>query len=206
MNNRSQLPALLRSLNLNENGVELGVLKADYSKLILENWPGHLYMVDAWKPFPKKEYEDGSNHSEFKSIITAVFDNIEGYENRTTLIRSTGHAASKLFNDYSLDFVYIDANHTYNCVKSDIEDWYKKIKIGGVLSGHDYINKLDCFNKENYNNGHKNFPIYLSAPGVESTYAGMFGVNPAVDEFCESHGYKLNITDEFLATWWIIKR
>jgi hypothetical protein len=34
----------------------------------------------------------------------------------------------------------------------------------------------------------------------------MFGVNPAVDEFIKKEGYELNVTDEFLGTWWIIKK
>lgn len=206
MQHRNQLPNLLNSLNLKDKGAEVGVFKGEFSKFILENWNGHLYMIDTWKPFPKKEYEDGSNKDEFKSIISEVFDNLEGYETRSTLIRSLSHEASELFEDYSLDFVYIDANHTYNYVKSDIESWYKKVKIGGILCGHDYINKLDCFNEENYKNGIKNFPIYLHTEDGGSCYAGMFGVNPAVDEFCKSHRYDLNITNEFLATWWIIKR
>jgi hypothetical protein len=34
----------------------------------------------------------------------------------------------------------------------------------------------------------------------------MFGVNPAVNEFCKDNGYLINKTDEFLATWWFIKK
>ncbi len=38
-------------------------------------------------------------------------------------------------------------------------------------------------------------------------YNGIFGVNPAVDEFCDENGYSVNITsdDEFFQSWWIIK-
>jgi len=42
------------------------------------------------------------------------------------------------FDDSSLDLVFIDANHTYDYVKEDIECWYPKIRNGGILSGHDY--------------------------------------------------------------------
>ena len=37
-----------------------------------------------------------------------------------------------------LDFVYIDANHNYECVKEDIEHWYPKVKVGGIIAGHDF--------------------------------------------------------------------
>jgi hypothetical protein len=34
--------------------------------------------------------------------------------------------------------VYIDANHTHEEVKKDIQAWLPKIKKGGIISGHDY--------------------------------------------------------------------
>lgn len=32
----------------------------------------------------------------------------------------------------------IDANHTYECVKEDIQDWTPKLAVGGVVMFHDY--------------------------------------------------------------------
>lgn len=46
--------------------------------------------------------------------------------------------AAALYEDNSLDFVFIDANHAYPFVKQDIEAWYPKVKRGGLLAGHDY--------------------------------------------------------------------
>jgi predicted O-methyltransferase YrrM len=42
------------------------------------------------------------------------------------------------YEDDSLDFVFIDANHNYEDVLEDLRNWLPKIKIGGVLAGHDY--------------------------------------------------------------------
>ena len=50
--------------------------------------------------------------------------------------------AVKDFPDRSLDFVYIDANHDVRHVIEDIEEWSKKIKKGGIISGHDYFVSL----------------------------------------------------------------
>ena len=48
----------------------------------------------------------------------------------------TGHG------DASLDFVFIDAEHTYDAVKQDIAAWEPKIKPGGWVMGHDYCDKF----------------------------------------------------------------
>ncbi len=47
-------------------------------------------------------------------------------------------SASKSFADESLDFCFIDGDHSYNSVFSDLSFWWPKIKPGGVLAGHDY--------------------------------------------------------------------
>ena len=59
-------------------------------------------------------------------------------EGHYTPIKMESVEAAKLYEDESLDFVFIDAAHDYQNVKNDILAWYPKIKIGGKLGGHDY--------------------------------------------------------------------
>jgi hypothetical protein len=47
--------------------------------------------------------------------------------------------ASCKFPDNYFDFIFIDSSHTYHQTKAEIWLWYKKLKIGGVLAGHDYL-------------------------------------------------------------------
>jgi hypothetical protein len=56
--------------------------------------------------------------------------------------------ALKLFPDNSLDFVYIDGNHDFLNIIQDIDGWKKKVRPGGILSGHDYANF--SFKKHNH--------------------------------------------------------
>jgi predicted O-methyltransferase YrrM len=42
------------------------------------------------------------------------------------------------FEDGSIDFVFLDANHSYEFISKDIAAWLPKIKKGGILAGHDY--------------------------------------------------------------------
>lgn len=52
-------------------------------------------------------------------------------------IRMSSVEASKLYQDESLDFIFLDANHTYECVMEDLVHWWPKLKIGEVFAGHD---------------------------------------------------------------------
>jgi len=57
---------------------------------------------------------------------------------KTTIVRKLSTDAAMDFGDESLDFVYIDADHSYNAVKEDIAAWAPKVRRGGIVAGHDY--------------------------------------------------------------------
>ena len=182
-------------------GVEVGTFKGEFSKEIMENWEGSLYMVDVWRPLSNEEYLDASNHGNHETqIYGEAMNNIKGFEDRAVMVRATSEIASNMFEDNSLDFVYIDANHAYDYVVQDIELWYPKVKEGGYLCGHDYIN-MDWDKDPNFTENGKDKHIYSS-----NFYHGVFGVNPAVDEFCEKNGYDSQVTKEWFGTWWLKKK
>lgn len=56
-----------------------------------------------------------------------------------TPLQMTSEFASALFEDESLDFVFIDSSHEYNDVLFDLTIWYPKIKKSGIIAGHDYL-------------------------------------------------------------------
>jgi len=184
-------------------GVEIGVFKGDFSKDILNNWEGTLYLVDIWKPV-QGDYYDYTNNINHPNTIQETINNVEVFGDRAVMIRASSKIASDMFQDESLDFIYIDANHSYDFIVEDINLWFPKLKKGGIFSGHDYI-LMDWYNDPNFLENKKDKYIYINSVDREPFYAGVFGVNPAVDEFCEKMGYKVNHTDEWFSTWWIIK-
>lgn len=70
-------------------------------------------------------------------LKTRLKDSILG--GRLNTNQMTSVEAVSLFEDESLDFVYIDGDHSYEAVVSDIAAWYPKLKTNGLLCGHDYI-------------------------------------------------------------------
>jgi len=118
-------------------GAEIGVCKGRYSKWLIykmrRNKP-KLFCVD-----PYKSYEEYSEHlkQEEMDVIKA-----EAHTRLASLncefIEKMSLDAVNDFLDNSLDFVYIDANHEYKHVVDDIYAWEKKVKVGGIVSGHDY--------------------------------------------------------------------
>ena len=183
-------------------GVEVGTFKGEFSRQIMDAWTGTLYMVDVWKGLANEEYLDASNHSNFGEgfVYGEAIKSISGYEDRAIMIRANSESASSIFEDGSLDFVYIDANHAYDYVAQDIVLWYPKIKPGGYLCGHDYI-AIEWSEDPNFAENGKDKHIYN-----RDFYHGVFGVNPAVDEFCEANGYDPIVTSEWFGSWCLKKR
>lgn len=59
-------------------------------------------------------------------------------DNRVTFLEVTSKEAEQRVKDNSIDIIFIDAEHSYNSVRGDIELWYPKVREGGILAGHDY--------------------------------------------------------------------
>lgn len=53
--------------------------------------------------------------------------------------RGCSWEVASLYPDESLDFVFLDATHSYECVSRDIDAWRPKVKKNGLLAGHDYV-------------------------------------------------------------------
>lgn len=113
------------------NAVEVGVLRGEYSKVILDSGVGFLYLVD---PYLEDDMYSQKQLTEYKESMLRL---LEPYNNKK-FIELPSVEASKQFEDNSLDYVYIDGCHLYEYVRDDIAAWYPKVRSGGILSGHDF--------------------------------------------------------------------
>lgn len=74
-----------------------------------------------------------------KSPIQEVKNNLSRF-NYINVIESDSASAAKYYPDNSIDFIFIDADHSEAGVTRDIKAWLPKLKKGGVMAGHDYGN------------------------------------------------------------------
>ena len=71
----------------------------------------------------------------YEFIDNTVLSNNYGSFN---IIKDTSHNAANQFSNDSIDYIMLDAGHSYEDVTNDIKIWYNKIKPGGIISGDDY--------------------------------------------------------------------
>lgn len=129
---------LLNSIPDNGIFVECGAWLGRSSAYLCEQAKSRInvYIVDSWKGSAN---ELNSHHKlATETDIFQIFtDNMRGYQ--YTPIRSLSQDAVNHFEDESCDVVFIDMEHTYEAVKNDINIWINKVKNGGYLAGHDYV-------------------------------------------------------------------
>lgn len=136
---REDLPFILNEKKLLGEGVELGVLRGDFSSHILKYWKGkRLYLVDAWTHIEGlQDVNNGDNNIQLDNLAK-TFMKVYGQKERAIILRAFSEFACTMFKDEQLDFVFVDADHSYDKVKEDLINWYPKVKPGGLFCGHDY--------------------------------------------------------------------
>ena len=94
--------------------------------------------IDIFKKF-LPEYENYSYLASFKGDSFAAFlENTDSVSEYINPIKAASLDAVLLYKDKSLDFVFIDTEHSYENVKAEITAWLPKICLGGYIGGHDY--------------------------------------------------------------------
>jgi len=127
-------PGLLAELGFKE-GAEIGVALGEFSETLLKGIPGlKLYSIDPWAPYPllnnfRKQKDQDRAYSETVKRLSPY---------NCKIIKKYSMDATRDFPDNSLDFVFIDGDHRFEFVTNDIAEWSRKVRLGGVISGHDF--------------------------------------------------------------------
>jgi len=161
------------------NGAEIGVWLGHTSLRLLWQFPDlRLRLVDCWHKGTTHETMPKSTRRlrvAWKQVVAQTAE----FGDRSSILRMPSNRAAWRVKDGSLDFVFIDAEHTYESVKWDLELWCPKVRPGGLIAGHDYM-------------AEKELPWHRE-------------VKRAVDEFVEANGYN-GVELAPADIWWFKKK
>ena len=145
--------SLIHLINLLPNesliGAEIGVMFAKSFCTFLQQCPKikKMYGVDFYKPYTDylKIVYDGTPGYSFdekasENIKLVAMHNIKwsGYAEKVKFLEMDSTDATNLILDGELDFIFLDRYTTPQQVYKDLNDWYDKVKIGGIFAGHDW--------------------------------------------------------------------
>lgn len=116
-------------------GAEIGVAEGRNSKMICDHNPNvYLLCVDIWEKYPENpRSHPQAEHDRNIGIVRRILKPFN-----TTIVQAYSMDAVRDVAMESLDFVYIDAHHGFDFVMQDIIEWGKRVRKGGIISGHDY--------------------------------------------------------------------
>ena len=130
-------------------GAEIGIWQGDTFFYLLENCPSLTMVgVDKWQAYDgfgdkfttgHKDYNDPKLFAQMISNKQYVQKKVKDFGNRARILCMCSLSAAEHVDDKCLDFVFIDADHRASFVRADIAAWRPKLKEGGKIIGHDYI-------------------------------------------------------------------
>lgn len=156
-------------------GLEIGIEKGKNAQEMYEQIPDlKLYGLDSYKQHPYASYVEVAvkrnwDPKEIKRWKAQCLKRMAG--RNFTMLEGFSEDMISQVPDFSLDFVYIDADHSYDFVMQDMILWGRKLKKGGVMSGHDYYDDVASSQRRTK-------------------------VKQAVDDYVKVHGINLYVTGE----------
>jgi hypothetical protein len=135
-------------------GAEIGVYKGEFSEKFAKVGLS-LFAIDPWRIYKDYSNPRGQERLDFQYEHTKRV--LDPYP-KCKIIRKTSMEAIEDFEDESLDFVYIDGNHDFRYIAEDLAEWTKKVRKGGIVSGHDFF-----FTKTGTNTTHWHVAFVLKA-------------------------------------------
>lgn len=180
-------PLMINKLGL-KTGVEIGVDLGLFSKHILDKTTiEKYYCVDLWMDDFGSDYKPGYYDKDGNNRFNKAYELLKPFGDRVVMMKMSSVEASTKFVDNSLDYCYIDGDHSLQGVFLDIYHWLPKVKIGGIIGFHDFKNGPKSGIKD--------------AWGEQLDYA----VKTVAEYYCQRYGHKLNVLGGRILNGWFVK-
>lgn len=142
---REELALVLQNEPCMRVAVEVGSYQGDFLDAMASIWPAGWVVVgvDPWAE--QTIYRDVLSTPQDRQdfIMARAREQTRLHGSRVQLWREFSETAAAQLPDASVDFVYLDARHDYTSVSADIAAWWPKLRTGGILAGHDFVNAHD---------------------------------------------------------------
>ena len=159
-----------------KKGAEIGVERGKYTEVLCKAGL-EVYAIDAWTAY--RGYREHVSQEKLDKFLEEAKKRLAPY--KCHIIKAFSLEAAKNFKDESLDFVYIDSNHSFIYIAQDLDAWSKKVRKGGIVAGHDF-----------------------------RKFGGKYGLNSChvkevVQAWANSYKLNLKVTKERTPSWFYIK-
>jgi hypothetical protein len=142
---RFGLPKLLDKEEGFHRGIELGVQEGKFSYWTLMHWTNctEYHLVDLWGH--QENYEDVANVDQASQdkIYQLAMRDLEEYKDKIHVCRNYTPVCVNNYEDEYFDYIYVDARHDFKGVWEDLVAYWPKLKVGGIMAGHDYVTNDD---------------------------------------------------------------
>lgn len=169
--------SILSLLPRTENCIEVGIQTGHYTHILAQKFK-NVVSIDPFKEYSQDYYTDTANIPQSEQDLLFERVSRELPEN-VKIIRESSLDVDSLLEDNFYDFVHLDGNHSYEYLLQELPLFWKKLRVGGILSGHDYYN--------------------LEREGLK------IEVEKAVNQFVEENKLELVLANQTCSSWFILK-
>jgi hypothetical protein len=138
---RRQLVDLMKHLNLPLVAVEVGVAEANFSRDLLSYGLEKLYSVDNWATIAGQKGDGGFDQDFHDSNYKKAVEKLKPFGEKSVILKGMSNEMCLQVKLNKLGLLYLDAAHDYWGVINDLFNWEFHVVKGGIIAGHDYLNK-----------------------------------------------------------------
>lgn len=137
ISNKGLVPYIKRH-GENLKGIEIGTCRAESTYYFLDKCPNIdlLTTIDPYKGY--QDWNGEITQETVERFMAVAKKNLKKFGKRVVMLREESVNAADKFEDESVDFIFVDGDHSYDATLSDCMRYYPKLKKGGIFCGHDY--------------------------------------------------------------------
>ncbi len=120
---------------------EVGVFRGRFAAHMLEHCPmiDRYHLIDPWRHIPQKwNLPSNITPDAFEKVYEEALEKTSKFSEKRSIHRGTTAEVIDDFENESLDFVYLDGDHTLRGITIDLIQWLPKVKVGGYIGGDDF--------------------------------------------------------------------